>query len=674
MYSEENASLYPTSGTHESFIFKEDFKIEDPNKSEMKNDDMRKKKSHLDTGGPNLNETNIEIKDSIQWSSSVNNPIDDCKSTYDDMHSLFKELMQTHIVRSSSKLASIFKKGLFVENFCHFFPSGRGGFCEPRENNISLENFIKNLTLQSSRRFQGSEFQLYGYDIKNRQRMFKLSLLRANIKIGADSKAEGEAFGTLTDADLKMGCAYWSARELARKQHRKPPDFNPPGMKPESIRFIKNVSRVSSHLLHTADHAKVNRRHFYAMCYKYGKPTFWFTFNPRAHYSMRVHFLATGKILRVPPSAYARYKLLGEKPGASAIHFQRALKCAIEDILGWMSSLAGPSKKLGVLPLVEAFAGAIEYSSSLHGHFLVWCVGDVDILDRFNLHSLCEEHRSQKIPSTIDNIFLYTDEKSVELPEHDHGKERKEKISPENDSKNDLCESNISQDSLDEKDSMADEKIDVLLPLQSISNENKTGYVRKIQDNPVKYSHEQGYDFLAKNPETCEDCATKMSTFLDHFANFLKTFSGHDLPLEPEFTRMAESCPECKSPLKISNLKIVSVLRRRQKLQDPPILKCSKCDRTYGIRKQLKKALNANLEKYQFPLFPDAKKDIDALNWNCVNPFFFETDGKPFSIDQYNVMLAKIIFIVEMHDAKHRDSCFNHGGGHLSTLFASLSN
>ena len=101
-------------------------------------------------------------------------------------------------------------------------------------------------------------------------------------------------------------------------------------------------------------------------------------------------YFATGEKCEVPPNSFTRSKQLVDFPDGQALFFSNILECVITHILGWSRKKRSPTIQLGMFPLVNAWAYAIENdgAQTLHCHMLVWCLGESHIQKQIN-HYLC---------------------------------------------------------------------------------------------------------------------------------------------------------------------------------------------------------------------------------------------------------------------------------------------
>ena len=214
----------------------------------------------------------------------------------------------------------------------HLFPSGRGGFNEYRPNRLSLRCYLSHLLRLSTSRFQLPDFVLYVYDIENRQRLHTTNYIRSIQKPSGD-RSVGRIIGGLSNEEIAKTCEYYQICRTQNKANRKIPVVSC-NLSHASILFQQNTEKVSGIFNHTDEHTKKNRRKYYSMTYEFGKPTFWFSFNPDVHNNKIVVHLDNGKTYdAVPPSKY-RWDLLGSHPGAAALFFKILINNVIRGIFG----------------------------------------------------------------------------------------------------------------------------------------------------------------------------------------------------------------------------------------------------------------------------------------------------------------------------------------------------
>ena len=253
-YSEENSSAYNPNEVHHSLIIDNGYyinenkydKINDEKKTEKSADEEPDEKKHdasddedPQVGGDNLVHWNNDNKDSIVWFNTAKNTSTYSKTKIDELATFFEDLIGDKTLISSSRIASILEDYLFVKNFPHLFPGGRGGYNEYRPNKISFKAYIGNRLRLSTRRFQGPDFTLYAYDVENRLRFFKENYIRSKQKPGGN-KSVDEMLGALSKEEILRCCKYYQECRRNLRKKIKLPDI-PDTLSENAIFFQQNI-------------------------------------------------------------------------------------------------------------------------------------------------------------------------------------------------------------------------------------------------------------------------------------------------------------------------------------------------------------------------------------------------------------------------------------------------
>lgn len=117
-------------------------------------------------------------------------------------------------------------------------------------------------------------------------------------------RSVGKIIGGIRNEEIAKACEYYQMCRNQNNSNRKSPSVSC-NVSNASILFQQNIEKVSGILNHTDEHTQKNRRKYYSMTYEFGKPTFWFSFNPAVHNNKIVVHLANGTSYdAVPPSKY----------------------------------------------------------------------------------------------------------------------------------------------------------------------------------------------------------------------------------------------------------------------------------------------------------------------------------------------------------------------------------
>ena len=165
---------------------------------------------------------------------------------------------------------------------------------------------------------------LFAYDILSKHTVWHGTRVSSSIKT-TDGETLAKKFANLTQKDIEIAYVYEKGVLDALKKGDDIPE-KPQGLSENASHFLKNVKKVSSFVPHTMEHSKWNRAKIFSYNLKYGKASFWFTFNPTTQNHKVMVFFATGEKCEVPPSAFTRFQQLANFPRAQALFFQEFCK------------------------------------------------------------------------------------------------------------------------------------------------------------------------------------------------------------------------------------------------------------------------------------------------------------------------------------------------------------
>ena len=172
----------------------------------------------------------------------------------------------------------------------------------------------------STRRFLSSDWVLFAYDILAKQTVWKGARVSSSVML-AEWETLACKYVNLTHEDIQIAHVYQKKICKALKDGDNLPD-KPTGLSENALHFLKNVKKVSSYVPHTTEHSKWNRTKIFSQHIRFGKASFWFTFNPVTQNHRIMVYFGTDLKLEVPPDSAARYQQVSQCPGGQAHFFQ----------------------------------------------------------------------------------------------------------------------------------------------------------------------------------------------------------------------------------------------------------------------------------------------------------------------------------------------------------------
>ena len=170
----------------------------------------------------------------------------------------------------------------------------------------------------------------------------------------------------------------------------------------------------------------------------------------------------------------------------------------------------------------------------------------------------------------------------------------------------------------------------------------------------------------SKDVIQCEHCWHNLGKSHKNYLNFVSSTIQHNFLTENMQVQQLSFCPKCKSELHVP-LSFVVPLRKPQDTCDPEIIRCRNrsCGFKSGILQLLKSVINNFCHSRGLGSHPENQEDIDLLTWNLSSPMFFFNVSRNASSDEklslwmdFEAILQIIIFIHNIHEPKHRNTCF----------------
>ena len=241
----------------------------------------------------------------------------------------------------------------------------------------------------STRQFQKVDFLLPLYDRKTRsdvaKKAFVQSILPSKCSLDGVRSTRGEAYGRVTEEDLRLACEYKKECAKAASAGLRYPS-PPVSMNGLAMDSFTDISISSTPMQHSQAAANKNRQDVYAAHNSNGKAHIWFTNSPADDLIYNIVWYALGSESANPykdhiPSGEFRLKLIAEHPVSAALHFERVLHVVIERVIGWNQMKSAQYKSGGIFGVPKAWLRVVEEQSrlTLHAHFLIWIYGHADI-------------------------------------------------------------------------------------------------------------------------------------------------------------------------------------------------------------------------------------------------------------------------------------------------------
>lgn len=142
---------------------------------------------------------------------------------------------------------------------------------------------------------------------------------------------------------------------------------------------------------------------------------------------------------------------------------------------------------------------------------------------------------------------------------------------------------------------------------------------------------------------------------------YIESICTGELVLPEEEMNSAVSCRNCKSELTLKSQDLLEKTRRQPKpeAEEVKLLYCAKCKETFSISEQLDQAMEDGFNR--FGVETPSRDEVIDLKWvglpkppngNTANPQF----------QKWLLLISAIQVDVQMHDWRHRRSCFKKKG------------
>ena len=198
----------------------------------------------------------------------------------------------TYIVRSSSEFQAENDPCYLEKCYPDLLPFGRGGYGEERRIPISRQVLLRYMLNLSTRQFQHVDFLFPNYDIVCRKNMFNKAMASTrlpsrSIGVNGETLSKGEVFGQISAVDIQ-NAAEFKRQCAASAAIGKPMPPVPKSVNGLAVDFFTQLKAVSSPIQHSQAAAATNRLDMHASMNNEGKPDVWLTYCPKDSCSFEV--------------------------------------------------------------------------------------------------------------------------------------------------------------------------------------------------------------------------------------------------------------------------------------------------------------------------------------------------------------------------------------------------
>jgi hypothetical protein len=149
-----------------------------------------------------------------------------------------------------------------------------------------------------------------------------------------------------------------------------------------------------------------------------------------------------------------------------------------------------------------------------------------------------------------------------------------------------------------------------------------------------------------------------VTALTEKLARNIDTFIQGELQLPAEEMEFVMSCPYCyTAPLQVHSNADIEIARTPGKDFERKILSCKKCNKKVSVTHQVQKALKHGYNRLNKPQPSEA--EIDNLIWQTLRKK--EASYTKDELDHWMLDFACIQLSVNLHDWRHRKSCFKSG-------------
>ena len=172
--------------------------------------------------------------------------------------------------------------------------------------------------------------------------------------------------------------------------------------------------------------------------------------------------------------------------------------------------------------------------------------------------------------------------------------------------------------------------------------------------------HLQGVDHAyAAKPLDSPESVDPLKQLLAKFTTFINRLSSAEVILPDDEMQVLLRCPVkgCAGALVIRSNHELEKMRKRSAMnaEEPSILLCSQCRATFTISSRLSAALDHGFHRC-FGRARLTDEEIIDIKWSGMPSKPAEDDVPQF--ERWQLLLASVQLQVNLHDWKHRSSCF----------------
>ena len=259
-----------------------------------------------------------------------------------------------------------------------YFPFGTGGVRDvKRDSNISESECLKHYLKLSLPQFQKPDVILVISHMLCRLESFKTATIRCLTAFGPGDERLGGKYSMITDQEILK---YSDVENLNA-------NADSDGIGKSLLHTIKACCKSVPYSNEATMEA---RSKFFALWYKFGPPSIFFTVSPGDECSFRVQLYSNPVKQELPLASLSQAECIGdylfrqkdrlENPGACAREFHSLMEILIECLIGW-DMKTGKYTGKGIFGEVIAWGDAAEEQGrkSLHSHMMLY-IKDFDRL------------------------------------------------------------------------------------------------------------------------------------------------------------------------------------------------------------------------------------------------------------------------------------------------------
>lgn len=482
----------------------------------------------------------------------------------------------------------------------------------------------------SGRQFQSPDFVLPEYDLINRKHVSTQCFVIGRVPSTCASPnvmlpSKSVAYARISPGDLQLAGKYKEecANAVSKgdsilmllfivKTHCKYYLFIsglrmpkcPVSVSVSAVNFFRDIELATKPVQHSQSASISNRQDVYAAHYTNGKATIWLTISPDDTKQYRIMWFALSPLQSSPyrdlvPLGNLRFDILAKHPVAAALYFERVVRLVIRNVIGWDELESKPFKDGGLFGIAKAWLRVIEEQSrlTLHAHFLIWLVGHSDI----------ERQLTESLP-IVGNREVSVMKNEIEC---------------------------------------AQQVLDIHGESVVSVGESVPSFAVDIGHTPLKS------EFLSVSDD--------IQHILDRVKANVNTFVLGELVLPKEEMEVGVTCcvPSCGGAMSVRR-GVLSGIRRKHRPSalEIPCLRCDRFNGTSTVSCQLESALEHGFQHCFSKNRPNSEQVTDII-WKSLAARPLSSCGTAH--DCWLLELAAVHLSVNLHDWKHRGSCFKNG-------------